>query len=135
MWWEFKPVGLPEVLRGTRHERRQRRELVFLLWGKKAQSKVPATIAPHNTRIILGLYYWFYSFRKMFAQAGFIDESVHCVLHAAHPSPMSARRGFFGCKHFSKACASSFLPLRSSSAAQPVIITKAAEARRQTNTW
>ncbi|MEF9990760.1 MAG: uracil-DNA glycosylase [Romboutsia sp.] len=32
-----------------------------------------------------------------------IDDSKHYVLEAHHPSPLSASRGFFGCKHFSKA--------------------------------
>uniref|UniRef100_UPI003263E04E uracil-DNA glycosylase family protein n=1 Tax=uncultured Eubacterium sp. TaxID=165185 RepID=UPI003263E04E len=32
-----------------------------------------------------------------------IDTSRHYVLESAHPSPLSAYRGFFGCKHFSKA--------------------------------
>lgn len=32
----------------------------------------------------------------------FIDVSRHYVLEAPHPSPLSASRGFFGCKHFSK---------------------------------
>ncbi len=32
----------------------------------------------------------------------FIDVSKHYVLEAPHPSPLSASRGFFGCKHFSK---------------------------------
>jgi len=31
-----------------------------------------------------------------------IDTSKHHVLKAAHPSPYSAERGFFGCRHFSK---------------------------------
>jgi uracil-DNA glycosylase len=31
-----------------------------------------------------------------------IDRSKHCVLEAPHPSPFSAYKGFFGCKHFSK---------------------------------
>ena len=31
-----------------------------------------------------------------------IDKYRHFVLHAPHPSPLSANRGFFGCKHFSK---------------------------------
>jgi uracil-DNA glycosylase len=31
-----------------------------------------------------------------------IDETKHFVLKAAHPSPFSADKGFFGCKHFSK---------------------------------
>lgn len=46
--------------------------VVFMLWGKKAQEVRPL-----------------------------IDESKHLVLTAAHPSPLSASRGFFGCKHFS----------------------------------
>lgn len=32
-----------------------------------------------------------------------IDEGHHLVLEASHPSPRSAKQGFFGCKHFSKA--------------------------------
>lgn len=32
----------------------------------------------------------------------FINENKHYILEAPHPSPLSARRGFFGCKHFSK---------------------------------
>ncbi|HNF29375.1 MAG TPA: uracil-DNA glycosylase [Chitinophagaceae bacterium] len=47
--------------------------LVFLLWGKFAQEK----------QIL-------------------IDETKHSVLKAAHPSPLSAYNGFFGCKHFSR---------------------------------
>lgn len=31
-----------------------------------------------------------------------IDSNKHVILQAAHPSPFSAMRGFFGCKHFSK---------------------------------
>jgi len=31
-----------------------------------------------------------------------VDETRHLVLKAAHPSPFSADKGFFGCKHFSK---------------------------------
>lgn len=48
--------------------------LVFLLWGSHAQKK-----------------------------ASTIDSNRHCVLQAPHPSPLSAHRGFFGCRHFSKA--------------------------------
>lgn len=48
--------------------------VVFLLWGKFAQEKQVM-----------------------------IDETKHHVLKAAHPSPFSADKGFFGCKHFSKA--------------------------------
>ncbi len=47
--------------------------VVFLLWGKFAQEK----------RFL-------------------IDEKKHLVLKAAHPSPLSAHNGFFGCRHFSK---------------------------------
>ena len=48
--------------------------IIFLLWGKFAQEK-----------------------------QDLIDETKHIVLKAAHPSPFSADKGFFGCKHFSKA--------------------------------
>jgi len=47
--------------------------VVFLLWGKFAQDK----------QVL-------------------IDETKHFLLKAAHPSPFSADKGFFGCKHFSK---------------------------------
>lgn len=47
--------------------------VVFLLWGKPAQSKIPMITNPK-----------------------------HLILTAPHPSPLSAYRGFFGCKHFSK---------------------------------
>ena len=52
----------------------KREGLVFLLWGKPAQEKEVL-----------------------------IDTFKHHVLKAPHPSPFSADRGFFGCKHFSKA--------------------------------
>ena len=51
-----------------------REGIVFLLWGSYAQKK-----------------------------GQIIDPKKHCVLKAPHPSPLSAHRGFFGCKHFSKA--------------------------------
>lgn len=51
----------------------QREGLVFLLWGNYAINK-----------------------------RALIDPSKHHVLTAAHPSPLSAYRGFFGCRHFSK---------------------------------
>lgn len=51
----------------------QKENLVFLLWGKFAQSK-----------------------------SILIDSNKHLVLQAAHPSPLSAYNGFWGCKHFSK---------------------------------
>lgn len=47
--------------------------VVFLLWGGNAK-----------------------------AFEGLIDKNKHYVLKAAHPSPLSAYNGFFGCKHFSK---------------------------------
>lgn len=48
--------------------------VVFLLWGSYAQKK-----------------------------GRLIDRQRHYVLEGPHPSPLSAYRGFFGCKHFSKA--------------------------------
>ena len=51
----------------------ERTGIVFLLWGKYAQEK-----------------------------QALIDETKHFVLKAAHPSPFSADKGFFGCRHFSK---------------------------------
>ncbi|HEX7457529.1 MAG TPA: uracil-DNA glycosylase family protein, partial [Ginsengibacter sp.] len=51
----------------------QKKGIVFLLWGKFAQDK-----------------------------QSIIDETKHYVLKAAHPSPFSADKGFFGCRHFSK---------------------------------
>lgn len=48
--------------------------LVFMLWGSHAQKK-----------------------------GAMIDRQRHLVLQAPHPSPLSAYRGFFGCRHFSKA--------------------------------
>ena len=47
--------------------------IVFILWGKFAQEKM-----------------------------ALIDENSHHILKAAHPSPFSADKGFFGCRHFSK---------------------------------
>ena len=36
------------------------------------------------------------------AKRSLIDESKHFILTAAHPSPLSAYKGFFGCRHFSR---------------------------------
>lgn len=47
--------------------------MVFMLWGGNARSK-----------------------------KALIDSSKHLILECAHPSPLSAYNGFFGCKHFSK---------------------------------
>ena len=51
-----------------------KKNIVFMLWGGYAQKK-----------------------------ASKIDKESHCILKATHPSPLSAHRGFFGCRHFSKA--------------------------------
>lgn len=52
----------------------KREHLVFMLWGAYAQRK-----------------------------GAVIDEKRHLVLKAPHPSPLSAHRGFLGCRHFSRA--------------------------------
>lgn len=52
----------------------QREHIVFMLWGNYAQQK-----------------------------AQFIDPAKHLILKSVHPSPLSASRGWFGSKHFSKA--------------------------------
>ncbi|MCI6553888.1 MAG: uracil-DNA glycosylase [Lachnospiraceae bacterium] len=51
----------------------QERPVVYLLWGRPAQSKSPMLTNPR-----------------------------HLILKAPHPSPLSAYRGFFGCRHFSQ---------------------------------
>lgn len=51
----------------------ERQGLIFILWGAPAQKK-----------------------------AQLIDTRRHIILKAPHPSPLSAHRGFLGCKHFSK---------------------------------
>jgi uracil-DNA glycosylase len=51
----------------------KRSGIIFLLWGKFAQAK-----------------------------ESLIDTTKHFILKAAHPSPLSAYAGFFGCKHFSR---------------------------------
>ena len=52
----------------------QHQHVVFMLWGAYAQKK-----------------------------GAFIDREKHLVLESVHPSPLSARRGFLGCQHFSRA--------------------------------
>ncbi len=52
---------------------RQNRPIVYMLWGSPAQAK-----------------------------ASMLNNPQHLILKAPHPSPLSAYRGFFGCKHFSK---------------------------------
>lgn len=51
----------------------QDRPIVFLLWGRPAQNKM-----------------------------SMLDNPNHLILTAPHPSPLSAYRGFFGCRHFSR---------------------------------
>ncbi len=52
----------------------QRENIVFMLWGSYAQRK-----------------------------GAFISPQKHLILKTVHPSPLSAYRGFFGCRHFSQA--------------------------------
>ena len=52
----------------------RKQEVVYMLWGSYAQRK-----------------------------GAMVDASRNCVLKAVHPSPLSAYRGFFGCRHFSAA--------------------------------
>jgi len=66
-WAEFTNVVIEKISA-------QKKNTVFLLWGKFAQEK----------QVL-------------------IDETKHLVLRAAHPSPFSADKGFYGCRHFSKA--------------------------------
>ena len=49
-------------------------KVIFMFWGSCAKSK-----------------------------ESLVDSTKHYILKAVHPSPLSAYRGFFGCKHFSKA--------------------------------
>ncbi|MBF0433309.1 MAG: uracil-DNA glycosylase [Fibrobacteria bacterium] len=51
----------------------EKKGIIFILWGRPAQEK-----------------------------GKFIDTFAHHVLKSVHPSPLSAHRGFFGCRHFSK---------------------------------
>lgn len=53
---------------------RQERPIVYMLWGRPAQNKIPM-----------------------------LTNASHLILKAPHPSPLSAYRGFFGCRHFSQA--------------------------------
>ncbi len=52
----------------------QKNPIIFMLWGAYAQKKT-----------------------------AMIDSKQHLILHAPHPSPLSAHRGFIGCGHFGKA--------------------------------
>ena len=55
------------------HLNEREQPMVFLLWGSNARAK-----------------------------ASFITNPKHLILQCPHPSPLSASRGFFGCRHFSK---------------------------------
>ena len=57
-----------------RHLNEREKPMVFILWGANAKAKTEL-----------------------------ITNSAHLILTAAHPSPLSAYKGFFGCRHFSKA--------------------------------
>ena len=66
-WEQFTDAILEAV-------NKEDRPIVYLLWGRPAQSKIPMLTNPK-----------------------------HLILKAPHPSPLSAYRGFFGCRHFSQA--------------------------------
>jgi len=55
-------------------------------------------VAEHHSGIVYMLW-GSYAQRK----GSIIDRATNCVLETVHPSPLSAYRGFFGCRHFSKA--------------------------------
>ena len=66
-------IGLMEFTNDViKHLSNEKKGIVFLLWGNFAQQKQI-----------------------------YIDATKHKILKAAHPSPLSAHNGFFGCKHFS----------------------------------
>lgn len=52
----------------------KKQDIVYMLWGSYAQKK-----------------------------GAIVDPTCNCILKSVHPSPLSAHRGFFGCKHFSAA--------------------------------
>lgn len=60
--------------------------------------KVIELISKHCENVVFMLWG---NFAKQKSQ--FIDINKHLILTAAHPSPLAAHRGFFGCKHFSAA--------------------------------
>ena len=65
-------IGWENFTNAVIEEIQKKKNMIFLLWGKHAQQK-KALIQENNF-----------------------------ILEAAHPSPMSANNGFFGCNHFSK---------------------------------
>ena len=66
-------IGWDNFIKEIIHLLNKKNNLVFLLWGKNSQKYLK-----------------------------YIDSNSHLILTAAHPSPLSAYRGFFGCEHFSK---------------------------------
>lgn len=66
-------------------------------WEKLTDAAV-AALANSRSNIVFMLW-GSYAIRK----GAMIDRSKHLVLTSVHPSPLSAYRGFFGCRHFSKA--------------------------------
>lgn len=70
-----KDIGWMEFTDNVlRYLNQQNQPMVFMLWGNNAKSKLPL-----------------------------LTNKNHLILTAAHPSPLSAYNGFFGCRHFSKA--------------------------------
>ncbi len=68
-------------------------------WGwEQFTDQVIAKLNTHREGIVFML--WGSHARK---KGAIIDRGRHFVLEAPHPSPLSASRGFFGCKHFSQA--------------------------------
>ena len=65
-------IGWENFTNAAIGEIQKKKNIIFLLWGKHAQQK-----------------------------KAFIQED-NFILEAAHPSPLSANNGFFGCNHFSK---------------------------------
>ncbi len=63
--------------------------------------KIIAQINQHNAGCVFIL--WGAHAQKKTLKGAGIGDNKHLVLNGPHPSPLSAYRGFFGCKHFSKA--------------------------------
>ena len=66
-------------------------------WEQFTDAVVRA-IAAHRDRVVYMLW-GSYAQRK----GAIVDPARNCILKAVHPSPLSAYRGFFGCRHFSQA--------------------------------
>lgn len=68
------------------------------LGWERFSDAVIQTVSNHQTHVVFLLWG-----RYAHEKAALIDQNKHLVLKAAHPSPLSAHNGFFGCKHFSMA--------------------------------